>query len=95
MAAPAEIITDARPSAISLRWIINGREDLIWLSVGLVPLRPLLLYLKGSSVGPWCTLGDTSDAHMSAALFPPVISIARAPQPRSLPGFSAFFAVGR
>jgi len=48
MAAPAEIITDARTSAISLRWIINGREDLIWfIGSVLSSYVLLLLYIKG------------------------------------------------
>jgi hypothetical protein len=48
MAAPAEVITDARPSAISLRWIINGREDLIWfIGSVLSSYALLLLYIKG------------------------------------------------
>ncbi len=48
MAAPAEVITDARPSAISLRWIINGREDLIWFIGSVLSSYALLLmYIKG------------------------------------------------
>nr|MBA3257137.1 hypothetical protein [Pyrinomonadaceae bacterium] len=48
MAAPAEVITDARSSAISLRWIINGREDLIWfIGSVLSSYALLLLYIKG------------------------------------------------
>ena len=48
MAAPAEVVTDARPNAISLRWIINGREDLIWfIGSVLSSYALLLLYIKG------------------------------------------------
>jgi len=48
MAAPAEVITDARPYAISLRWIINGREDLVWfIGSVLSSYALLLLYIKG------------------------------------------------
>ena len=48
MAAPAEVITDARPSAISLRWIINGRDDLVWFIGSVVSSYALLiLYIQG------------------------------------------------
>jgi len=48
MAATVEIIADARPSAISLRWIINGREDLTWfIGSVLSSYALLLLYVKG------------------------------------------------
>src|SRR5712692_5811944 len=48
MSAVAEIITQARPRAISLRWIINAREDLIWF-VGSVAssYALLILYVAG------------------------------------------------
>jgi len=52
MSAATEIITDqARPSAISLRWIINAREDLIWF-VGSVAASYLLLVLYVSGALP-------------------------------------------
>ena len=45
MSVATEIITEqARPRAISLRWIINAREDLIWF-VGSVAASYLLLVL--------------------------------------------------
>jgi len=44
MSASTEIITQVRPGAISLRWIINAREDLIWF-VGSVAASYLLLIL--------------------------------------------------
>ncbi len=48
MAAPAEIIANVRPSVVSLRWIINGREDLIWfIGSVLSSYALLLLYIKG------------------------------------------------
>lgn len=48
MAAPAEVISDARSSAISLRWIINGREDLVWfIGSVLSSYALLLLYING------------------------------------------------
>jgi hypothetical protein len=52
MSAATEIITDqARPRVISLRWIINAREDLIWF-VGSVGASYLLLVLYVSGVLP-------------------------------------------
>lgn len=48
MAAPAEVISDSRASAISLRWIINRREDLVWfIGSVLSSYALLLLYIKG------------------------------------------------
>src|SRR6266852_4443179 len=52
MSAVTEIITEqARPRAISLRWIINAREDLIWF-VGSVAASYLLLVLYVTGVLP-------------------------------------------
>src|SRR5438552_15315958 len=52
MSAATEIITDqARPRAISLRWIINAREDLIWF-VGSVAASYALLILYVNGVLP-------------------------------------------
>jgi hypothetical protein len=52
MSAATEIITEqARPRAISLRWIINAREDLIWF-VGSVASSYALLILYVSGVLP-------------------------------------------
>ena len=52
MSAATEIITDqARPRAISLRWIINAREDLIWF-VGSVASSYALLILYVTGVLP-------------------------------------------
>jgi hypothetical protein len=48
MATTAEVITDAHPSAISMRWIINGRDDLIWfIGSVLSSYALLLLYVNG------------------------------------------------
>jgi hypothetical protein len=48
MAAHAEVITNARTSAISMGWLINGREDLIWfIGSVLSSYALLLLYVKG------------------------------------------------
>ena len=44
MSASTNIIDQSRPQAISLRWIINAREDLIWF-VGSVAASYLLLIL--------------------------------------------------
>src|SRR6266404_4846229 len=52
MSAATEIITEqARPRAISLRWIINAREDLIWF-VGSVASSYALLILYVSGILP-------------------------------------------
>jgi len=65
MSAATEIITEqARPRAISLRWIINAREDLIWFigSVG-SSYALLILYVTGilpliPMVAGWAILID-------------------------------------
>src|SRR2546427_6933649 len=52
MSAAAELITEqARPRAISLRWIINAREDLIWF-VGSVASSYALLVLYVAGIVP-------------------------------------------
>jgi hypothetical protein len=51
MSAATEIITQARPRAISLRWIINAREDLIWF-VGSVASSYALLILYVTGILP-------------------------------------------
>jgi hypothetical protein len=52
MSAATEIITEqARPRAISLRWIINAREDLIWF-IGSVAASYLLLILYITGILP-------------------------------------------
>jgi hypothetical protein len=52
MSAAIEIITEqARPRAVSLRWIINAREDLIWF-VGSVASSYALLILYVTGVLP-------------------------------------------
>src|SRR5258707_11132567 len=65
MSVASEIITEqARPRAISMRWIINAREDLIWF-VGSVAASYLLLvlYVTGAlplipMVAGWAILID-------------------------------------
>ncbi|MFY9620921.1 MAG: hypothetical protein WAM70_14955 [Pyrinomonadaceae bacterium] len=52
MSVASDIITDqARPRAISLRWIISGREDLVWF-IGSVAASYLLLILYVTGVLP-------------------------------------------
>src|SRR5467141_986927 len=51
MSAVTEIIEQARPRVISLRWIINAREDLVWF-VGSVAASYALLVLYITGVLP-------------------------------------------
>jgi hypothetical protein len=51
MSAATQTIDQSRPRAISLRWIINAREDLIWF-VGSVASSYLLLVLYVTGVIP-------------------------------------------
>src|SRR6195256_583520 len=52
MSAATEIITEqARPRAVSLRWIINAREDLIWF-IGSVAASYALLILYVTRILP-------------------------------------------
>ncbi|HYX28799.1 MAG TPA: hypothetical protein VE863_09540 [Pyrinomonadaceae bacterium] len=51
MAATAETIDQSRSRAISLRWIINAREDLIWF-IGSVASSYLLLMLYVTGILP-------------------------------------------
>jgi len=51
MAAVTETIEQARPRAISLRWIISAREDLVWF-IGSVASSYLLLILYVTGVLP-------------------------------------------
>src|SRR5439155_11779181 len=51
MSVATEIITQAQPRAISLRWIINAREDLVWF-VGSVAASYALLILYITGVLP-------------------------------------------
>lgn len=48
LATATQAITDARPRAISVRWIISARDDLIWFVGSVVSSYALLwLYVKG------------------------------------------------
>jgi hypothetical protein len=64
MAIATEAIAEARPRAISLRWIISGREDLIWFIGSVVSSYALLLlYVNGivslvPMVAAWAILID-------------------------------------
>src|SRR5213596_3671345 len=52
MSAATEIINEqARPRAISLRWIINAREDLVWF-IGSVAASYTLLILYSAGILP-------------------------------------------
>jgi hypothetical protein len=99
MAASAEIITDARSSAISLRWIINGREDLIWFIGSVLSSYALLiLYVKDivplvPMVALWAILIDAPHVFgtFSRTYFD---RTERSNRPRLLWGSLLFFAVG-
>ena len=48
MAATAEIISKSQAKAISLRWIISGRDDLVWFIGSVATSYALLaLYITG------------------------------------------------
>src|SRR5205807_5731506 len=51
MSTATEALDQARPRAISLRWIINAREDLVWF-IGSVASSYLLLILYVTGVLP-------------------------------------------
>src|SRR5437773_4377708 len=64
MSVATEIITQAQPRAISLRWIINAREDLVWFVGSVAASYALLvLYVSGAlplipMVAGWAILID-------------------------------------
>src|SRR5439155_17497523 len=64
MSASTEIIDQTRPRAISLRWIINAREDLVWFIGSVMSSYALLiLYVAGvlpliPMVAGWAILID-------------------------------------
>jgi uncharacterized membrane protein len=51
MAATANVITEARSKAISLRWIISARDDLVWF-IGSVAASYALLFLYVTGIVP-------------------------------------------
>jgi hypothetical protein len=99
MAASAEILTDARSRVISLRWIIDGRDDLIWfIGSVLSSYALLLLYLKDivplvPMVALWAILIDAPHVFgtFSRTYFD---RTERRNRPRLLWGSLLFFAVG-
>jgi hypothetical protein len=99
MAATAEVITDARPRSVSLRWIINGREDLVWFIGSVVSSYALLvLYIKGAiplipMVALWAILIDAPHVFgtFSRTYFD---RTERRNRTRLLLGSLLFFAVG-
>src|SRR5882762_10890058 len=100
MSAATEIITDqARPRAISLRWIINAREDLIWFVGSVITSYALLiLYVSGivpllPLVAAWAILIDAPHVFgtFSRTYFD---RIERQNRARLLWGSLLFFAVG-
>jgi len=99
MAVTAEIIGDARPNAISLRWIINGREDLIWFVGSVLSSYALFfLYIKGlvplvPMVALWAILVDAP--HVFGTFSRTYFDRAeRRNRARLLWGSLLFFAVG-
>jgi uncharacterized membrane protein len=99
MAASAEIINRPLARAISLRWIINARDDLIWFIGSVVSSYALLLlYVKGvlpliPMVAFWAILVDAPHVFgtFSRTYFD---RSERASRPRLLWGSLLFFAVG-
>jgi len=99
MAATAELIADSRPRAISLRWIISARDDLVWF-VGSVASSYALLILYVSGMLPlvpmvalWAILIDAPHVFgtFSRTYFDRTERQGRA---RLLWGSLLFFAVG-
>ena len=99
MATNAEAISQSTTSAISLRWIINARDDLIWL-IGSVASSYLLLvlYVKGiiplvPMVALWAILIDAPHVFgtFSRTYFD---RTERQSRTRLLWGSLLFFAVG-
>src|SRR5205814_9850062 len=93
------INTDARTSAISLRWIINGREDLVWFIGSVVTSYALFaLYVSGilpliPMVAAWAILIDAPHvfATFSRTYFD---RTERKSRKRLLIGSLLFFSVG-
>ncbi len=99
MATATEAITEARPRIISLRWIINAREDLIWFIGSVFSSYALLvLYVSGlvpliPMVALWAILIDAPHVFgtFSRTYFD---RTARHERARLLWGSLLFFAVG-
>src|SRR5438045_6335827 len=99
-ATTAQVInTDARASVISLRWIINGREDLVWFIGSVVTSYALFaLYVSGilpliPMVAAWAILIDAPHvfATFSRTYFD---RTERKSRKRLLIGSLLFFVVG-
>jgi hypothetical protein len=99
MAATAEVITQSQARAISLRWIISARDDLVWL-IGSVlsSYALLLLYISGvlplvPMVALWAILIDAPHVFgtFSRTYFDRTERLNRS---RLLWGSLLFFAVG-
>ena len=99
MAASAEIVAKPITSALSLRWIIGAREDLIWFIGSVVSSYALLiLYVTGlvplvPMVAAWAILIDAPHVFgtFSRTYFDPT---ERKNRPRLLWGSLLFFAIG-
>ncbi|HEU4478975.1 MAG TPA: hypothetical protein VFR80_10680 [Pyrinomonadaceae bacterium] len=99
MVTATQAIADAHPRAISLRWIINARDDLVWFIGSVVSSYALLLlYIKGlvplvPMVALWAILIDAPHVFgtFSRTYFD---RTERQNRPRLLWGSLLFFLVG-
>ena len=99
MAATVDVISEPLPKALSLRWIISARDDLIWFVGSVVSSYALLLlYVKGilplvPMVAFWAVLIDAPHVFgtFSRTYFD---RSERRNRPRLLWGSLLFFAVG-
>jgi hypothetical protein len=99
MSAATEVITQAQPRAISLRWIINAREDLVWFVASVASSYALLgLYVTGvlpliPMVAGWAILIDAP--HVFGTLSRTYFDASEwKTRKRLLLGSLLFFAVG-
>ena len=99
MSAATEVITQAQPRAISLRWIINAREDLVWFVGSVASSYALLgLYVTGvlpliPMVAGWAILIDAP--HVFGTLSRTYFDASEwKTRKRLLLGSLLFFAVG-
>src|SRR5438132_10568582 len=99
MAVTTETLDQARPRAISLRWIINAREDLVWF-IGSVASSYALLVLYVTGIVPlipmvagWAILIDAP--HVFGTLSRTYFDASEwKPRKRLLLGSLLFFVVG-
>jgi hypothetical protein len=99
MSAATEVITQAQPRVISLRWIINAREDLVWFVASVASSYALLgLYVTGvlpliPMVAGWAILIDAP--HVFGTLSRTYFDASEwKTRKRLLLGSLLFFAVG-